>query len=100
MPLAHPRIPEALIPDLAEQQHALGLCGIEQTFEQHEHLARLHVDFGADGKLIEPIGGKALVDFGCGNGIDPPAQGILQCVKSMRRNAASIAFWRQLSRSL
>ena len=71
---------EAHVPNFAKQQHAFGLCGIEQTFEQHEHLARLHIGSGADGKLIEAMGSKARVDLGCSRCINPPAQGVLQRV--------------------
>jgi hypothetical protein len=39
----HWRTHEALVPDLAEEQHAFCLCGIEQALEQHEQLARLRV---------------------------------------------------------
>jgi hypothetical protein len=45
VPLAHRTIRQALIPDLAEEQYAFGLGGIEQPLEHHEDLARLHVDF-------------------------------------------------------
>jgi hypothetical protein len=40
---------------------------VSKTLEQHEHLARLHVDFGADGVLIEAISSKTRLDFGCRN---------------------------------
>ncbi|WP_245329390.1 hypothetical protein [Bradyrhizobium canariense] len=61
--LAHRSTSETLIPDLAQEQYALGLCGVERPLEQDQDLARLNVDFGGDGMLVEAIGRKPRVDL-------------------------------------
>ncbi|WP_164937183.1 hypothetical protein [Bradyrhizobium vignae] len=65
------------MPDLAQQQCAFGLRGVEQAFEQDQDLARLDVDFSGDGILIKALGGKPRFDLGRSDGINAPAQGIL-----------------------
>jgi len=64
--------------NLSEQQHPLGLCGIQKALEQDEDFARLNIDVDVDGLLVEPVGSKPSVDFGRSDWIKPPAQSILQ----------------------
>lgn len=79
-----------MVPDLAKQQYALGLCGVEQPLEQDQDLARLHVDFGGDGELIKAMSRKSRVDLGRSDGIAAPAQRILQRVELGLRFEAGI----------